>query len=126
MIIGVGIDVVDIERFGESLSRTRLSPSGRLRIDTLAALLRIPRGDVRGAHASLIRALGRALQLGFDPLDCYLGEAWQGHANMGVLDLDRPSRAPLWSPHRFAWEEPPEWPRSSHSMKRHVAVSSGA
>ncbi len=54
------------------------SPSGRLRIDTLAALLRIPRGDGRGAHASLIRALGRALQLAFDPLDCDLGEAWQG------------------------------------------------
>ncbi len=54
------------------------SPSGRLRIDTLAALLRIPRGDGRGAHASLIRALGRALQLGFDPLDCALGDAWQG------------------------------------------------
>ncbi len=54
------------------------SPSGRLRIDTLAALLRIPRGDGRGAHASLIRALARALQLGFDPLDCDLGDAWQG------------------------------------------------
>ncbi len=54
------------------------SPQGRLRIDTLASLLRIPRGDGRGAHASLIRALARALELGFDPLDCDLGDPWEG------------------------------------------------
>jgi len=54
------------------------SPQGRLRIDTLASLLRIPRGDGRGAHASLIRALARALELGFDPLDCDLGVPWEG------------------------------------------------
>lgn len=54
------------------------SPSGRLRIDTLLAILRVPRGDGRGANASLVRALSKALDLGFDPLDCDLGEAWAG------------------------------------------------
>ena len=38
----------------------------------------------------------------------------------------RPSRAPPGLHLRFAWEEPPEWPRSSLSMKRLAAVSSGA
>ncbi|MGH8465146.1 MAG: cobaltochelatase subunit CobN, partial [Pseudomonas sp.] len=42
------------------------------------ALLRVERGDGRGANASLLRALARALQLGFDPLDCDLGQPWQG------------------------------------------------
>jgi cobaltochelatase CobN len=52
------------------------SPSGRLRIDTLLAILRVPRGDGRGAQASLLRALSTALGLNFDPLDCVLGEPW--------------------------------------------------
>ncbi|MCO8161895.1 cobaltochelatase subunit CobN [Pseudomonas sp. 21LCFQ010] len=50
------------------------SPSGRLRTDTLLALLRIPRGDGRGARSSLLRALAKAFGLGFDPLDCALAE----------------------------------------------------
>ncbi|WP_192558149.1 cobaltochelatase subunit CobN [Pseudomonas allokribbensis] len=54
------------------------SPSGRLRIDTLLALLRIPRGDGKGAQSSLLRALAKAFQLGFDPLDCVLAEPWAG------------------------------------------------
>ena len=54
------------------------SPRGRLRIDTLLALLRIPRGDGRGAQSSLIRALAKAFALGLDPLDCDLGHAWDG------------------------------------------------
>jgi cobaltochelatase CobN len=52
------------------------SPGGRLRIDTLLALLRIPRGDGRGARSSLLRALSKAFELGFDPLDCELAEPW--------------------------------------------------
>jgi cobaltochelatase CobN len=52
------------------------SPGGRLRIDTLLALLRIPRGDGRGAQSSLLRALSKAFELGFDPLDCELAEPW--------------------------------------------------
>ncbi|MFJ4143102.1 cobaltochelatase subunit CobN [Pseudomonas sp. NPDC089734] len=54
------------------------SPEGRLRIDTLLALLRIPRGDGRGAQSSLLRALAKAFGLGFDPLDCELSEPWTG------------------------------------------------
>ncbi|SEI20989.1 cobaltochelatase CobN subunit [Pseudomonas asplenii] len=54
------------------------SPQGRLRIDTLLALLRIPRGDGRGAQSSLLRALAKAFELGFDPLDCALAEPWAG------------------------------------------------
>ena len=64
------------------------SPAGRLRIDTLAALLRVARGDGRGANASLPRALARALGLGFDPLDCDLGEAWQGPRPALLAGLD--------------------------------------
>jgi cobaltochelatase CobN len=52
------------------------SPSGRLRIDTLLAILRVPRGDGRGAQASLLRALSSAMGLAFDPLDCNLAEPW--------------------------------------------------
>ncbi|WP_028694153.1 cobaltochelatase subunit CobN [Pseudomonas cremoricolorata] len=54
------------------------SPQGRLRRDTLLALLRVERGDGKGANASVVRALGKALALGFDPLDCDLGAPWQG------------------------------------------------
>ncbi|AJO79298.1 cobaltochelatase subunit CobN [Pseudomonas sp. MRSN 12121] len=54
------------------------SPAGRLRIDTLLALLRIPRGDGKGAQSSLLRALAKAFELGFDPLDCALAEPWSG------------------------------------------------
>jgi cobaltochelatase CobN len=54
------------------------SPTGRLRIDTLLALLRIPRGDGRGAQSSVLRALAKAFELGFDPLDCVLAEPWNG------------------------------------------------
>lgn len=54
------------------------SPAGQLRRDTLLALLRIPRGDGQGANASLLRALARGLELGLDPLDCDMGQPWEG------------------------------------------------
>ncbi|MCF5327754.1 cobaltochelatase subunit CobN, partial [Pseudomonas lurida] len=54
------------------------SPEGRLRTDTLLALLRIPRGDGRGPQSSLLRVLAKAFDLGFDPLDCALSEPWTG------------------------------------------------
>ncbi|MNM33398.1 Aerobic cobaltochelatase subunit CobN [compost metagenome] len=54
------------------------SPDGRLRRDTLLALLRVERGDGRGGNASLLRALAKALAPGFDPLDCDLGQPWEG------------------------------------------------
>ncbi|MCQ2990720.1 cobaltochelatase subunit CobN [Pseudomonas tremae] len=54
------------------------SPEGRLRTETLLALLRIPRGDGRGAQSSLLRALSKAFWLEFDPLDCELAAPWTG------------------------------------------------
>lgn len=64
------------------------SPAGRLRIDTLLALLRVERGDGRGANGSLLRALAKALNLGFDPLDCDLGQPWQGPRPALLATLD--------------------------------------
>ncbi|MDB5982220.1 MAG: CobN protein [Pseudomonas sp.] len=63
------------------------SPSGRLRIDTLLALLRIPRGDGRGAQSSLLRALSKAFELKFDPLDCELSEPWEGLRPTALLEI---------------------------------------
>jgi cobaltochelatase CobN len=69
------------------------SPVGRLRIDTLLALLRIPRGDGRGAQSSVLRALAKAFELGFDPLDCALAEPWTGPRPDVLLTLsDEPWR----------------------------------
>jgi cobaltochelatase CobN len=69
------------------------SPVGRLRIDTLLALLRIPRGDGRGAQSSLLRALAKAFALGFDPLDCALAEPWVGPRPSDLLSIsDEPWR----------------------------------
>ncbi len=64
------------------------SPEGRLRIDTLLALLRIPRGDGRGAQSSLLRALAKAFELGFDPLDCALAEPWTGPRPLVLQKID--------------------------------------
>ncbi|MGR6738309.1 cobaltochelatase subunit CobN [Pseudomonas chlororaphis] len=63
------------------------SPVGRLRIDTLLALLRLPRGDGRGAQSSLLRALAKAFELGFDPLDCALAEPWSGRRPQVLQDI---------------------------------------
>ena len=69
------------------------SPGGRLRIDTLLALLRIPRGDGKGAQSSLLRALAKAFGLGFDPLDCALAEPWTGERPEALRDIsDEPWR----------------------------------
>lgn len=63
------------------------SPRGRLRADTLLALLRIPRGNGQGAQASLLRALAKAFALGFDPLDCDLGAPWSGPRPAALAEL---------------------------------------
>ena len=63
------------------------SPEGRLRLDTLLALLRGERGDGRGGNASLLRALAKALVPGFDPLDCELGLPWQGERPEQLLAM---------------------------------------
>ncbi|ALR19318.1 cobaltochelatase subunit CobN [Sphingobium baderi] len=54
------------------------SPEGRLRADLLIALSRTPRGHDHAGQASLLRAMADDLALGFDPLDCAMGEAWTG------------------------------------------------
>jgi len=51
-----------------------VSPDGEQRRDLLVALARVP---YRGA-GSLHRAIAEDLGLGFDPLDCDLGEMWEG------------------------------------------------
>jgi cobaltochelatase CobN len=54
-----------------------ISPKGEQRLDLLVALARIGRGSNAGDQ-SLLRVLADDLGLGFDPLDCVLGEAWEG------------------------------------------------
>ncbi len=54
------------------------SPAGRLRLDTLLALLRIPRGDGKGRNASLLQALAKDFELGFNPLNCEMAAPWSG------------------------------------------------
>jgi cobaltochelatase CobN len=64
------------------------SPEGRLRIDLLVALSRTPRGYDRPGQASLLRAMAEDLGLGFDPLDCVMGESWAGPKPAVLADLD--------------------------------------
>jgi len=54
------------------------SPEGRLRTDLLVALARTPRGYDHAGQGSLLRAMADDLELAFDPLDCKMGEAWDG------------------------------------------------
>ena len=55
------------------------SPEGDQLHDLLVALVRLPRGEDRGASASITRALARDLGLeGFDPLDCEPAARWTG------------------------------------------------
>ncbi|MGV3481187.1 MAG: cobaltochelatase subunit CobN, partial [Sphingobium sp.] len=54
------------------------SPEGRLRTDLLVALSRTPRGHDGAGQASLLRAMAEDFGLGFDPLDCRMGDAWAG------------------------------------------------
>lgn len=54
------------------------SPEGRLRTDLLIALSRTPRGYDTPGQASLLRAMADDLGLDFDPLDCTMGDPWQG------------------------------------------------
>ncbi len=54
------------------------SPTGVQERDLTLALLRLPRGDGQGERASILRALGADLGLGFDPLDCDMAAPWDG------------------------------------------------
>ncbi len=68
------------------------APEGEQLTDLLVALTRLPRGSGEGGGASLLRALAGDLGLaGFDPLDCTLGEPWQG-LRPAVLQGDGPWR----------------------------------
>ena len=49
------------------------SPTGDLERDLAIALARVPRGDGKGANASLLRALAVDLGIEIDPLDCDMG-----------------------------------------------------
>jgi cobaltochelatase CobN len=50
------------------------SPQGRQRVDTLAAIARVPRSGGRPQDASLQRAIAADLGFAFDPLDCDMAE----------------------------------------------------
>ncbi len=68
------------------------SPEGHLRDSLLVALARVPRHDGKGANASLIRALSEDLGFtNFDPLDCTLGDPWQG-PHPDILGIGSPWR----------------------------------
>ncbi|MCG2841627.1 cobaltochelatase subunit CobN [Sandaracinobacter sp. RS1-74] len=64
------------------------SPEGRLRRDLLVALARAPRGYDRPGQMSLLRALADDLGLGFDPLDCRLGDRWDGPRPAALAGVD--------------------------------------
>ncbi|PZU58911.1 MAG: cobaltochelatase subunit CobN [Sphingobium sp.] len=63
------------------------SPEGTLRRDLLVALARTPRGHDGPQAQSLLRALADDLELGFDPLDCRLGDRWSGAMPALLRDL---------------------------------------
>ncbi|MET0239110.1 MAG: cobaltochelatase subunit CobN, partial [Sphingobium sp.] len=63
------------------------SPDGRLRTDLLIALSRTPRGHDHAGQASLLRAMADDLELGFDPLDCTMGDAWAGPRPEALAEL---------------------------------------
>ncbi len=58
------------------------SPTGQQERDLALALARVPRGNGKGANASLLRALATDLNLGIDPLDC----------DMAALAAQKPER----------------------------------
>jgi cobaltochelatase CobN len=65
------------------------APTGIQEIDLLIALTRLQRENGEGENASLIRALAADLGLDkFDPLDCEMGEAWQGARPKELVDFD--------------------------------------
>ena len=65
------------------------SPTGQLERDLCIALARVPRGDGKGSNASLQRALAIDLNMGFDPLDCQLGEKYNGNKPKVLQDVSK-------------------------------------
>ncbi|HEY1720477.1 MAG TPA: cobaltochelatase subunit CobN [Magnetospirillaceae bacterium] len=68
------------------------SPSGGELAELVVAIARAPRGSAPD-QASLLRALADDLALGFDPLDCVMGDAWMG-ARPDVLENPHPNPSP--------------------------------
>ena len=89
------------------------APAGRDRTETIAALVRTPRGGDRPEDASLIRALAADLALGeaFDPLDCDMAATWVG-AQPDVLRTrgSRPVPQPSRRHASGITEHPPDRP----------------
>ena len=108
-LAGDGTDLARIDAYLCELKEAQIrdglhvlgeSPEGRLERDLVAALLRVPRGDGRGADASLTRALAADLGLGLDPLSCDMGEPWSGPRPEALALSDDPwrtVRATRWS-----------------------------
>jgi len=68
-------------------------PAGRERIDTLAAIARVPRSGGRPEDASLQRAIADDLALGFDPLSVDSAAPWSGPRPASLAGLsDAPWR----------------------------------
>ncbi len=64
------------------------SPEGRLEVDLLVALTRVPRGLGEGGDQSLIRALAIDFGFGnFDPLACDMAATWTGPLPSLLRDL---------------------------------------
>lgn len=65
------------------------APEGPQRTDLLQALVRVPRGQGKAGDASLQRALAHDLDIGeFDPLDCVMGEPWNGPLPDALAGVD--------------------------------------
>lgn len=66
------------------------SPQGVARTDTLAALLRLPRGSEHTHDASLLQAIADDLQLGegYNPLECEPATPWQGPKPARLAGVD--------------------------------------
>ncbi len=96
------------------------APVGDLERDLAIALLRVPRGDGKGANASLIRALARDCGIDpadFDPLDCEMGAPYDGprHKFLHSMGLeswrtngDTVERLEMLAQNAAAWSETPE------------------
>ena len=65
-----------------------VSPEARQRRDLLLALARVPRGGSGSGNGSLLRAMADDLGLGFDPLDCTMGDAWDGSRPAVLAEVD--------------------------------------
>ncbi len=98
------------------------SPEGRLERDLVQALTRIPRGDGRGADASLPRALARDLELDFDPLDCDMAAPWPGPRPAALVSVsddrwrshgDTVERLELLAAALIGGQKAEDWPQTN-------------